>query len=344
MNHTSESVHITAHITVNIESALPSSPSSFLNVPPSHTPDFARGYKFWCIIIGFLVTNLLGALENTVVSTAAPVILSDLQMGQNFIWITNAFFVCSAAFQPLFGQLCNIVGRRWIVLIVAIFILRSGICGVARNGTMLIAGRAVQGMGSGGIIMIIDIIVSDLAPLRQRGNYMAVVLVIYGIGVSLGPFIGGAIVYSTTWRWVFYLNLPVGGTSLVILYLFLHVKYKKDVTFAQKLQRIELVGNAILMTGTVAVLYALSITNPWSSWHKLVALDSPRRTGVTLLPYSLVGIPGAAISAMALSRWSKFRPLNFAGFALFAIPLGLFTLQRENTSTAEWAIFNSRRR
>ncbi|KAF7938384.1 hypothetical protein EAE99_002056 [Botrytis elliptica] len=340
MNHTSESVHITAHITVNIESALPSSPSSFLNVPPSHTPDFARGYKFWCIIIGFLVTNLLGALENTVVSTAAPVILSDLQMGQNFIWITNAFFVCSAAFQPLFGQLCNIFGRRWIVLIVAIFILRSGMCGVARNGTMLIAGRAVQGMGSGGIIMIIgtgplfyintdrgidqyiasDIIVSDLAPLRQRGNYMAVVLVIYGIGVSLGPFIGGAIVYSTTWRWVFYLNLPVGGTSL-------------------KLQRIELVGNAILMTGTVAVLYALSITNPWSSWHKLVALDSPRRTGVTLLPYSLVGIPCAAISAMALSRWGKFRPLNFAGFALFAISLGLFSLQRENTSLSEWTIY-----
>ncbi|KAF7893215.1 uncharacterized protein EAF02_000753 [Botrytis sinoallii] len=149
MNHTSDSVHITAHTTVTIESVLPSSPSSFLNVPPSPPPDFARGYKFWCIVIGISVTNLLGALENTVVSTAAPVILSYLQMGQNFIWITNAFFVCSSAFQPLFGQLCNIFGRSWIaILIVAIFILGSGICGGARNGTMLVAGRAVQGMGS----------------------------------------------------------------------------------------------------------------------------------------------------------------------------------------------------
>ncbi|KAI9641173.1 hypothetical protein NHQ30_010603 [Ciborinia camelliae] len=367
--------------------------------PPS--PDFERGFRFWCIIIGLGITNLLGALENTVVSTAAPVILSDLQLGQNFIWITNAFFVCSAAFQPLFGQLCNVFGRRWIAMaIVAIFVLGSGICGAANSGGMLIAGRAVQGMGSGGIIMII---VSDLVPLRERGNYMAVVLAIYGIGVSLGPFIGGAIVSSTTWRWVFYLNLPIGGTSLLVLYLFLHVNHNKDMTFAQKLKRIDILGNLILMAGTVAILYALSISNPWSSWHKLVplilgflalflfagyeasgipsepvmpprlfttrtsvlvsintflnsallfwvmfflpvyfqsvALDSPRRTGVALLPYSLVGIPGAAISAMALSRWGKFRPLHFAGFALFTISLGLFSLQREETSTAEWATY-----
>ncbi|TGO25311.1 hypothetical protein BPAE_0083g00440 [Botrytis paeoniae] len=248
---------------------------------------------------------------------------------------------------------------------------------------MLIAGRAVQGMGSGRIIMIIgpgpslynnpDYRLRSSSP-QQRGNYMAVVLLIYEISVSLGPFIGGAIFYSTTWRWVSYLNLPIGGTSLVILYLFLHVKYKKDMTFARKLQRVDIVGNAILMTGTVTTLYALSITNPWSSWHKLVplilgflaillfavyeasglptepvmpcrlftnrtsvivfintflnsallfevvfflpvyfqavALDSLRRTGFALLPYSLVGIPGAAISAMALSRWGAGMVLN----------------------------------
>lgn len=80
--------------------------------------DFERGLSFWAIIIGLSITNLLGALENTVVSTSAPVILTDLQLGGNYIWITNAFFVCSAAFQPLFGQLCNIFGRRWITLVI----------------------------------------------------------------------------------------------------------------------------------------------------------------------------------------------------------------------------------
>ncbi|ROW15257.1 hypothetical protein VPNG_03104 [Cytospora leucostoma] len=369
--------------------------------------DFEHGFRFWAIIIGLGITNLLGALENTVVSTSAPVILTDLQLGGNYIWITNAFFVCSAAFQPLFGQLCNVFGRRWVTLfIVAVFTLGSGICGGASNGGMLIAGRAVQGIGSGGIIMVIDIIVSDLVPLRQRGNYMAVVLAIYGIGTSLGPFIGGAIVSSTTWRWVFWINLPIGGASLVILYLFLHVNYSKQMSLGQKLKRIDFVGSIILMAGTVAILYALSYagsTYPWSSWHTLiplllgffglvlfgfyestgasaepvmpprlfnnrtsvivsittfinsallfwiifflpvyfqtVKLYSPRRTGVALLPQSLVGIPGAAISAVALSRWGKFRPLHFAGFALWTLALGLFSLQDEDTSVAEWAVF-----
>ena len=93
--------------------------------------------------------------------------------------------------------------------IVALFTLGSGICGGATNGAMLIAGRAIQGMGSGGINMIVDVIVSDLVPLRERGNFMAIVLTVYFMGTSIGPFVGGAIVESTTWRWVFYINLPV---------------------------------------------------------------------------------------------------------------------------------------
>ena len=86
------------------------------NGPHPREDDFNRGLQFWAIIIGLGITNLLGALENTVVSTSAPVILSDLKLQSNYIWITNAFFVCSAAFQPLFGQLCNVFGRRWVTL------------------------------------------------------------------------------------------------------------------------------------------------------------------------------------------------------------------------------------
>ncbi len=116
----------------------------------------------------------------------------------------------SAAVQPLFGQLANIFGRRYITLaIVILFTLGSGIAGGASNGATLIAGRAVQGMGSGGINMIVDVIISDLIPLRQRGTYMAYILSVYFIGTAIGPYVGGAIVETTTWRWVFYINLPV---------------------------------------------------------------------------------------------------------------------------------------
>jgi MFS family permease len=126
-------------------------------------------------------------------------------------------FLCRAAVQPLFGQLANIYGRRWItIIIVAFFTLGSGIAGGANNGATLIAGRAVQGVGSGGIYIIIDIIVSDLVPLRQRGNYMAVILTVYTVGLALGPYIGGEIIATTTWRWVFWINIPVSATPCLL--------------------------------------------------------------------------------------------------------------------------------
>ncbi|KAI1104399.1 major facilitator superfamily domain-containing protein [Jackrogersella minutella] len=371
--------------------------------------DFQRGFRFWAIIIGLGVTTLLGAFENTVVTTSAPVIVSELGLGANYIWITNAFFVCSAACQPLFGQLCNVFGRRWpILVIVAVFTLGSGICGGANSGAMLIAGRAVQGIGSGGITMAADIIVSDLVPLRQRGNYMAIILAIYGVGTTLGPFIGGQIVQVTSWRWVFYMNLPVGGAALIVLYFSLHVNYNKEMTFTEKLKRLDLVGNGILMASTVAILWSLTVGGtqyPWVSWNVLVPLIvgsfgfglfaiyerwgwsaepvmpprlfnnrtsiiitintflnsallywivyfmpvyfqavklySPAYSGVALLPQSLVGIPGAAISAIALSRWGKYRPLHFAGFTVFTLGIGLFAYLDENSSKAEWGIFQS---
>jgi len=93
--------------------------------------------------------------------------------------------------------------------IVAFFTLDSGISGGSKSAAMLIAGRAVQGIGSGGIYIIIDIIVSDLVPLRVRGNYMSVILMVYTIGLAIGPWVGGIIVERTTWRWIFYLTIPV---------------------------------------------------------------------------------------------------------------------------------------
>ena len=169
--------------------------------------------------------------------------------------------------QPLFGQLANIFGRRWLsMFIVSVYTLGSGICGGANNGAMLIAGRAVQGIGSGGINMIVDVVVSDLVPLRERGNYIAIILTVYSVGTSLGPFVGGAIVEYSDWRWVFYLNLPVGGAAMVLLYLFLRVKTKRDMTFLQKVKRIDYIGNGIIMASSVSVLYTLTYGGSRYSW------------------------------------------------------------------------------
>ena len=123
-------------------------------LPDANFQSVQRSFGFWAIIVGLGITLWLAALENSVITTAAPAMLAEIPLGENWIWITNAFFLCSAAFQPLLGQLANLFGRRWLTMcVVAIFMLGSGICGGAASGGMLIAGRGVQGIGSGGILM-----------------------------------------------------------------------------------------------------------------------------------------------------------------------------------------------
>ncbi|OTA70835.1 MFS general substrate transporter [Hypoxylon sp. EC38] len=289
----------------------------------------------------------------------------------------------------LIGQLCNVFGQRWT--------LGSGLCGGTKNSSMMIAGRAIQRLGSGGITLLNNIIVSDLVPLRPRGNYIGVILTIYGVGTTLGPFIGGSIVATTTWRWIFYLNLPIGGLSLVILTIFLRVNYNDHTTFSKKLRRIDFWGNSVLVASTIAVLYALAYAGAdygWSSWHILVPLlvgffgffifgytqsgrfaaaepvmpprlfkhrtslivsintfinsaltfwgpvyfqavklYGPQYSGVALLPMSLVGIPGAVIAAIAISRWDRYKPVHIVGFAIYTLGLSFFTLQNPATTS-----------
>ncbi|KAL3489048.1 major facilitator superfamily domain-containing protein [Aspergillus germanicus] len=236
----------------------------------------SRGWRFWVIIAGLSVTSLLTAVESTVTSTALPTISWDLNAGESYIWFVNAFFLSSTAFQPLYGQLAHVLGQRWpLISAVVLFALGSGISGGASSTAMLIAGRLVQGIGLGGVNMLIDIVVCDLVPLRERGQIMAVVFVVFSVGSSIGPFVGGAFTQHVTWRWAFYISLPIAGGAMLIMLLFLQVHYQKQMTFLKKLQRIDWVGNIVLIVSVVAILIALSFggtTQPWSSWRVLLPL------------------------------------------------------------------------
>ena len=140
---------------------------------------------------------------------------------------------------------------------------------------MLIAGRSIQGIGGGGINMLIELIVCDMVPLRERGNFIGLLFGFITIGAALGPFVGGIIVQTTTWRWVFYLNLPIGGAALIALFLFLHVGYKKETTVMQRLKRVDWLGNAVFVTAVTAILLALTwggTIYAWSSFRIVLPL------------------------------------------------------------------------
>ncbi|GLA78050.1 hypothetical protein AtubIFM55763_010535 [Aspergillus tubingensis] len=197
-----------------------------------------------------------------------PTIVHDLDSSSAYVWIANAYFLTSTAFQPLYGQSANIFGRRsLIILSVVLFAIGSAVSGSARSTNVLIVGRTIQGVGGGGINVLVDIIVSDLVPLRERPNVFAVAL-------SLGPVIGGIMTQRVTWRWIFYINLPISGAALVLLMLFLRTEYKKD-SIRDMLKRVDFAGNTLLVASVLAVLLALTwggTEHPCSSWRTILPL------------------------------------------------------------------------
>ncbi|KAK6957354.1 hypothetical protein Daesc_000138 [Daldinia eschscholtzii] len=240
------------------------------------TTTSSRGWRFWAIFLALSITSLLAAVESTVTSTAMPVIARALDAGELYVWFVNAYTLASTALLPLYGQIADIFGRRWLTIAtVAIFTLGSGISGGATSAGMLIAGRAVQGAGGGGIILMIEMIVCDLVPLRDRGSFMGVIFAVFAIGTSLGPFIGGAIAANTTWRWVFWINLPIAAVALFLLVAFLHVNYDREPSITDRLRRIDFTGNAILIASVTSILIALAYGGtlyPWSSWRVILPL------------------------------------------------------------------------
>jgi len=175
-----------------------------------------RPWRFWAIIGSLMITALVSAIEGTIITSALPTITESLGGGSAYIWVPNAFLLSSVAVLPFFAQASNIFGRRSLLLgSVAIFTLGSGLCGGASSMKMLITARTVQGLGGGGINLLVETVVTDLVPLRERGKYMSVVYLGATVGATLGPFLGGVITDKSTWRWCFYLNVPIGGRKLL---------------------------------------------------------------------------------------------------------------------------------
>jgi EmrB/QacA subfamily drug resistance transporter len=235
------------------------------------------GMNFYLILFALSMTNILVALEGTVVSTALPTIVSELGGGSSYVWVSSGYFLASTVLQPLYGQLADIFGRRNLILFATItFVVGSGIAGGAPDMSVMILGRVIQGVGGGGINMLVNLIVCDLVPLRDRGKWMAVIFAAISVGTGLGPFLGGVIVQSGAWRWVFLLNLPIGVIALILLVLFLRIKTPKSVgTWREKLAKLDLGGNLIFITSTSMILVALAYAGtlwPWDSYNSVATL------------------------------------------------------------------------
>jgi EmrB/QacA subfamily drug resistance transporter len=234
-------------------------------------------------MIAVIMVMLLASLDQTIVSTAMPRVVAELHGFNHYTWVSTAYMLTSTVMVPIYGKLSDLIGRKPIFLFgVIIFLIGSALCGVAQTMDQLILCRAFQGLGAGALMPIAIAIVGDLFTPRERGKWQGIIGAVWGFSSIVGPTAGGWITEHTSWRWIFYVNLPVGIVALLVLiFLMPTLHIGKKVT-------IDYIGATLLITATVPLLLGFTWAGSQYAWNspQIIALFAVALSmGVTFFLY-----------------------------------------------------------
>src|SRR3989440_2089363 len=226
------------------------------------TPRFTRRETLFTMA-GVLLVMLLASLDQTIVGTAMPRIITDLQGFDRYTWVTTAYLLTSTVMIPIYGKLSDIFGRKPIFLIgVVLFLIGSAASGAAQTMNQLIAFRAFQGLGAAALMPIAIAVIGDLFTPRERGKWQGVTGGVFGLSSILGPTAGGYITDHATWRWVFYVNLPIGIVALLVLIFLMPTLRSKNSGKAS----IDYFGALLLIAGTVPLMLGFTFAGSQYAW------------------------------------------------------------------------------
>jgi len=287
--------------------------------PPGYNLTIGR---ILAIYAGLMLTLLLAALDQTIVATALPRIVSDLGGITQYSWVFTAYMLTSTVTVPLYGKLGDVYGRKNLFLFaISVFLVGSALCGLATDMTQLVIFRAVQGVGAGGLFPLSLAVIGNIVPPRDRGRWQGLIGAVFAASSIIGPAVGGFIVDNTSWRWIFLVNLPVGGLALIVIVIVM----PRRAPLTE--HSIDWLGAGFLAGGTAALLMALvwgGKSYPWTSAHVLGALSIAaalllafafveRRAREPILPFQILRNPivAGSIACMALVGMAMFGTISY---------------------------------
>ena len=257
------------------------------------------------VLSGILLCMLLAALDQTAVVPAVPAIAADLNGFGHLAWIVSAYLLTSTAATPIYGKLSDIHGRRALLLpAIVLFVIASALCGVAQSLPQLIAARALQGLGGAGLMSMAQSAIADVIAPRERGKYQAYMSGVWGVASIAGPIVGGWLTDHLSWRWIFWINLPIGLVAFV-----LSSRALKLLKVRRQQTRIDYVGAAMLAGLVTACLLMMSWGGMAYAWFVRPDRGTRRcRGGVVAIARS----PGASFrrtaAAAAAVRQRRVQP------------------------------------